>query len=163
MKTLITLILPLLLVKVTYAQEEQGAVLPPANETPYSNVIQVDNTSKEELHKRARKWAAYNCELIVLDDSEEIVAHGIVFLNQWYQSDITYTVKVKVKESRYKYEITNLRVRSRYNDSGAIEYPLEDYTMIGKKKFDQVVKEELNHKLIVLLEQAMKTPIDDNW
>jgi hypothetical protein len=164
MKILITLILPFLFVKGTYAQEEQGTVLPPVNEITYSKVIQVDNTSKEELHKRARKWAAYNCDVISLDDDEEIVSRGIVFLNKWYQSDIGYTMKVKVKDSRYKYEIINLRVKSRYYaDDAVAEYPLEDYSMIGKKNFDKVVSEELNHKLIDLLEQAMKTPIDDNW
>jgi hypothetical protein len=165
MKILITLILPFLLVKGIYAQEEKGTDTPPVNESVYSNIIQVENTSKEELHKRARKWAAYNCNVITLDDGEEIVGHGIVFLNKLYQDDIAYTIRIKVKDSRYKYEIVNLRVKSRYysGNIAVVEYPLEDYVMIGKANFDKAVKEELNRKLIVLLDKAMNTPLDNNW
>jgi hypothetical protein len=163
MKNPITLILLLLLVKGIYAQEKQEAVLPPEdNKIIYSNIIQVDNTSKEELYKRARKWAAYTCDVITLDDNDEIVGRGIVFLGQFYSYDISYTIKLKVKDGRYKYEIINLRVRSRSQDDGAVEYPLDDYIteMIGGKN---KLGKEFNQKLIALLEKTMKTPIDDNW
>jgi hypothetical protein len=165
MKILNTLILTLLLVNGTYAQKDPGTALPPVKEIAYSKIIHVDNTSNEELHKRARKWAAYNCDAITLDDDEEIVGRGIVFLSKWDLTDISYTIKVKVKDNRYKYEIVNLRVRSRYynNNVAIVECPLEDYSMIGKKNFDEAVSEELNHKLIASLESAMKTPIDDTW
>jgi hypothetical protein len=165
MKILITLILPLLLVNGIYAQEGKGTVTPPVNEVAFSNIVQVENTSKEELHKRARKWAAYNCDAITLDDDGEIVGHGIIFLNKMDQNDISYTIKLKVKDNRYKYEILNLRVKARYynNNVAIVEYPLEDYSMIGKANFDKAVKEELNRKLIALLDKAMKTSIDENW
>ena len=165
MKILITLILPFFLVQAIYAQDKKGTVSPPVNEFNFSSIIQVENTSKDELHKRARRWAAYNCDVVTLDDDEEIAARGIVFLDKLYQDDIAYTIKVSVKDGKYKYEIVNLRVKSRYygNNVGVVEYPLQDYWMIGKKNFDNAVREELNDKLITSLEKAMNTPIDDNW
>jgi hypothetical protein len=164
MKISMALILSLLLVKETHAQENRGAVLSVVDkQIIYSNIIEVDSTSKEELYKRARKWVAYTCDVITLEDSNEIVAHGVLFLNQFVLSDILYTIKVKVKDNRYRYEFIHLRVRSRSQGSGVVEYPLESYSIIGKKKFDREVGEELNLKLIPLLEKAMKNPVDDNW
>jgi hypothetical protein len=164
MKISMILILPLLVAGGLYAQEKQGSELPrKGDQISFSNIVQVDNTSKEELHRRAGKWAAYTCDAVTLNDDDEVVANGILFLNLFSQDDIRYTIKVKVKDSRYKYEITNLRVRSRYPDTAGIEYPIEDYIIIGKKKFEKVAVEQINKEIIESLEQVMKTSEDDTW
>ncbi len=86
----------------------------------YTEVIETKNTSKAELYKRAKLWfvTTYNSanDVLQMDDNEEgiLIGKGIMKYkpNIFYGSDntrgnIKYTIKVFLRENRYKYEITD--------------------------------------------------------
>jgi hypothetical protein len=86
----------------------------------YTEVVQVDSVSKTELYNRAKLWFAtvYNSanDVLQMDNKEsgEIVGKAILKYNptvfsgsEQTKGNIKYTIKVFVKDGRYKYEITD--------------------------------------------------------
>lgn len=97
----------------------------------YTNVVKVDSISKNELYNRAKLWmaSAYNSsnDVIQIGNKEEgqiIGKASIKYLSRVFVGSATtggyikYTIKIFVKEGRYKYEITDFihdpRSRSSY-------------------------------------------------
>jgi len=86
----------------------------------YTEVVQVDSVSKDELYNRAKLWlaTAYNRSSDVLQmedkDAGQIIGKAIIKYNptvfsgsEQTKGTIKYTIKIFVKEGRYKYEITD--------------------------------------------------------
>jgi hypothetical protein len=112
----------------------------------YSEVIEVDSIRKDELYKRAKRWfvEAYKDanKVIQLDDKEsgEIIGKGS-FDAIWnatfvasHKVNVAHTLKIKVKDGKYRYEITDFRVRyvtssTQYTSSSLVDYPIETWNM----------------------------------
>ena len=86
----------------------------------YTEVVQVDSVSQNELYNRAKLWfaTAYNSanDVLQIDNKEEgeIIGKAIMKYNpnvfmgmEQTKGSIKYTIKIFVKEGRYKYEITD--------------------------------------------------------
>lgn len=86
----------------------------------YSQVIEVDSTSKEQLYERALKWittaaGASKGEVITRDkENGEISAKlSMPFKSQYNYNEketrgfVWYTLTIYVKDNKYKYEFTN--------------------------------------------------------
>jgi hypothetical protein len=165
MKTLFMLFFSLVLFIETNAQEKLSDALPVKdNKVIYTNIVQADSISKNELYKRAKKWLANSCEVIVLDDKDELIGRSYIdFGNDIY---LWQTVRIFMKEQKYKYEITDFRVKKFVISNVLNEHTdqsLENYTTHGSlKEFYKNIDSKILEK-IVSIGKAMKTPIDDNW
>lgn len=86
----------------------------------YTEVVHVDSVSKNDLYNRAKFWfaTAYNSanDVLQIDNKEEgeIIGKAIMIYNpnvfsgsEQTKGSINYTIKIFVKEGRYKYEITD--------------------------------------------------------
>lgn len=86
----------------------------------YTEVVQVDSISAIELYSRAKFWfvTAYNSanDVLQMDNKEngEIIGKAIMKYNpnvfvgsETTKGNIKYTIKIFVKDGRYKYEITD--------------------------------------------------------
>ena len=86
----------------------------------YTEVIQSDSTSKNVLYNRAKLWftTVYNSssDVLQMDNKEEgqIIGKAIMKYNptvfsgsEQTKGTIKYTIKIFVKDGRYKYEITD--------------------------------------------------------
>jgi len=86
----------------------------------YSEVVQTDSISQNELYNRAKLWFAttYNSanDVLQMDNKEEgqLIGKAILKYNpnvlsgsEQTKGNINYTIKIFVKNGRYKYEITD--------------------------------------------------------
>lgn len=152
-------------------------------EINYSGIVVVDNVTKAELYRRARKWFidTYKSakDVLQLEDKEngEVIGKGF-FEELWqvtfYANELTRiytTVAITVKDGRYKYEIKDFRIQYFVNGYGTIvgynvDSPLDTWAVgyrpenISKffAKVDGHVKD-----MIASLEKAMKTKTEDDW
>lgn len=99
----------------------------------YTDVVYVDdNANKSELYSRAREWFAktYNSSnnVIQMEDKEsgKIVGKALlqVYNKAWGMKGeagyINYTISIYMKDSRYKYEITNFHHTGQYSNGTTI-------------------------------------------
>lgn len=110
----------------------------------YQGVVQVPGVSADELYSRAREWFAvtFNSGKAVLDMDDRVAGKLIgngystyyqttLFLAGEYQ--LWRSVKVYVKDGRYRYELTGFTVSGPYNMTGvsaalvAQKIPVENY------------------------------------
>ena len=162
MRITTVLILSFIFLTGIYAQDKLRNVLPLKNgKVTYTNVIQTDSLSKDELYKRAKIWLACTYELVKLDDKDELIGRGYIYYSGGVY--VWQTIKIQMKNGRYKYEITDFILKE-YNvfqgSSSFIEGSI-DSPRYGKGFYEYI--DTSIKKLIVSLEKAMKTPIDDNW
>ena len=148
----------------------------------YSEVVQIDSTDKSKLYTKAKKWFVdqYKSakDVIQLDDKEngEIIGKGY-FETQWQANFMTmqkvnvwHTVKVSVKDNKYRYEISNFELKwhtapSKYSSGGNTEVLIEDFWKnreSNAKKYFAKVDTEVK-SIISSLERFMKAPIGDDW
>lgn len=86
----------------------------------YTEVVKVDSVYKNELYKRAKLWfvETYNSskDVLQLDSKEDGILIGKALMEYnpkvfsrsgLTKGNIKYTIKVFVKEGRYKYKITD--------------------------------------------------------
>jgi hypothetical protein len=102
---------------------------PATNKILYTEVVQVPGTSQTELYTRAKLWFAStfkSAKAVVQADEKEVgVIQGSAFqsisvmaLGMPSRVRLWYTVKMTLKDGRYKYEITDFQVQdnpSQYN------------------------------------------------
>lgn len=94
----------------------------------YSEVIQVDGVSKDELYNRAKQWfsSAYrDANKVIKDESKSdgsITAKAIMRYNSGILSGsaitkgaISYDIAIAVRDGRYKYVISNF-IHTPYDD-----------------------------------------------
>lgn len=125
MKNLLTLLF-IVLPWVVYAQ---NATLPFDSTTGrilFTNIVEVDNSSKDVLYNKARTWFSthFNSGETVLDMDEKALGKliGKAALPFKFQNTtggglfteryiLWYTLIVEIKNGRYRYEITNLEIK----------------------------------------------------
>ncbi len=148
----------------------------------YTGVVQVDSLSSEELYKRSKRWFfdTYNSgkDVIQLDDKEsgEIIGKGF-FETYWESSFISgiginvfQTIKVQVKDGRYKYEITDFKVKyyvapSKYASASNVDEPLETWNTWREENCNKIrAKIDIQVKgLITSFEKFVRTKPQDDW
>lgn len=149
----------------------------------YSDVIEVDSIDKDELYKRAKRWFVESYKdankVIQLDDKDsgEIIGKGS-FDALWNATfvashvvNVGHTVKIQVKDGKYRYEITDFRVRyvtssTQYTSSSLVDYPIETWNMerpANTRKFLPQVNLSVA-KLIDSMNNYMTTkPTNKDW
>jgi len=163
------------------------------NELIYSEVIKVDsNISKSELYNRAKTWfvTTYNSsnDVLQLDDKEngQLIGRAIIKYKSkrtYMGSDLTigyikYTIKIFVKDGRYKYEISNFIHKSTYytnpSSMGLItvdEFPLIKPRNLTKNVSNKIwldIKNQINNNISNLilglkLDMLKETETKINW
>lgn len=96
----------------------------------YTEVVQVDSVSKDELYNRAKLWLAntyVNSKAVLqIDNKEEgqIICKALMIYtpkifsgSEQTKGTIRYTFKIYLKDGRYKYEITDF-----FHDPDGNEY-----------------------------------------
>jgi len=167
MKSFLTLSL-LFIFAGSYGQEKLLDILPSKDGiVTYSEVVQVDSSSKIDLYKKAKKWfvTTYKSakEVIQLDDPEngEIIGKGN-FKVSYYSREpfISHTISISVKDGRYKYSITDLT----YSDNQNEKFSIENFpkSWFGKKKLYLKVDEEIN-AIILSLKKYMSSKEKEDW
>jgi hypothetical protein len=114
----------------------------------YTEVVQVPGASQAELYARAKLWFADTFkstkDVVQAADKEAGVIQGtgfqgitVVVMGTHTPLRLWYTVKIALKEGRYKYDITEFRVQSypsQYNLQPFEPAPAEPYIDLDKKK-----------------------------
>lgn len=103
----------------------------------YSEVIQVDSASANELYNRAKFWLAssYNSSKDVLQidnkNDGQILGKALFSFNQTFldrsgqtKGSIKYTISITVKDGRYKYEVTEFIHEPIGNEYGKMSFGL---------------------------------------
>ena len=143
---------------LTYGQDSMFSSIPLKNgKAFYSGIVQIDNVSKNELYNRAKRWFVNTYtsaqDNIQLDDKEngEIVGKGC-FQTNWdiaiissQNINVCQTIRILIKDNRYKYEITNFSVNYFANagqTSGPafFDMPLENWMSFSKKNSQKLFK-----------------------
>jgi hypothetical protein len=174
----------LLLAVSSFGQDEKLLDVLPMKDgkVTYTGIIQVDSSDKSKLYNKAKKWfiEQYKSakDVIQLDDKEngEIIGKGY-FETVWQMGfgiaqkvNDWHTVKVSVKDNKFKYEITDFRVKyyvssSQYSRGSDVDVSIEDFgknrEKNAKKYYAQVDKEVIS--IISSLEKFMKAPAKDDW
>src|SRR5450830_1164209 len=109
------------------AQEKLLGILPLKDgKVTYTDIIQLQGVSKNEIYNRAKHWFidTFNSgkDVIQLDDKEtgEVIGKGCfkaVWMINFYSSqsvNVWKTIKIQIKDGRYRYEITDFRMRNYY-------------------------------------------------
>lgn len=132
----------------------------------YQAVVPVPGASKQELYRRAREWFVDNFkayqQVVSVEDTlgGEIVGtyHSTqdkYFLLTYTPWEYWRTLKVYVKNGRYRYELTNFGVRDvRY---GRGIYPLHPQSPADLRRFGPEANQQAQHDVAALL-RAMSTP-----
>jgi hypothetical protein len=93
-----------------------GQTLPKvANQYAFESVVQMDNTTQQELYSRARAWFAttFNSanDVLQLESKEEgkLIGNGITVLrNGQHPTKLHFTLNLQFKDGRYRWEMSNL-------------------------------------------------------
>lgn len=158
-------------------------ILPVINgKVNYTGIVIVDSTDKLKLYTKAKKWfiKQYRSakDVIQLDDKEnaEVIGKGF-FETIWENSftserkvNVWHTVKIYLKDNKFKYEITDITLRyyveasmfsEPSNEEVAIENFGRDRKRNTKKYFAQVDAEVMS--IISSLVKFMKAPAKEDW
>lgn len=152
----------------------------------YTDVVQIDSAKKEELFNRAKAWfvSEYKSANDVLQmqdkDAGIIIGKGMfkAGLNMGimvgYQIvDVYHTVKIYIKDGKYKYEITDLNGKyysspSKYSSGGFNDMPIGNVTIpMNKKNYRKFLEsiDESIKSIISSLKLAMSKSLtgNTNW
>jgi hypothetical protein len=163
----------MLFVSIIHISMAQGDLSPlPVTDgrVVYTGIVEVTNSSKEELFARARKWIALTYksakDVIQLEDKEsgELVAKGILLV-PWMMAEnhIFHTFSISVKNDKFRYIIDALVVSrpSTVLDNHPIEQLPKSWG--GKKNLYEKVDKEIK-RTIASLETAMRSDQkNDDW
>ena len=173
-----SIIASLLFVAVSFGQQLE-----------FSQVVAVDNVSKNTLHKRAVSWVAGVFKsakhVMQINDMEtgEIVCKGNIdfyvdrFMCNAASGRVDFTLKIYSKDNRYKYIVTDIVHHARNEvysvgpvpETGSVER-LPEFTTRLTAIVVERIREDVNsgivNGLIGSLKKAMvkqSEPEDDNW
>jgi hypothetical protein len=121
---------------------------PASGKIDYSEVVQVAGANQAELYARAKLWFADTFKsakaVVQADDKDTGIIQGTAFQDISVVAmgipsavKLWYTIKIALKDGRYKYDITDLRVQnypSQYNLSPGEPTPAEAYINTDQKK-----------------------------
>lgn len=166
-----------------FGQDKLLGILPLKDgKVTYVDVVQVDSISKDELYKRTKRWFidTYKSakDVIQLDDKENGEVIGKGFFETYWQItfysgqniNVWQTIKVQVKDGRYRYEITDFNVKyyvspSQYTSATNVDMPLETWNQVREencKKIYTKIDAEVQ-LLIISLEKFVKMQPKDDW
>jgi len=146
----------------------------------YTEVVQIDGATKDQLFTRARQWFndawKSSKDVLQITDKESGELSGKGIISSYYDNkglglstkvpvDYDVTVSVFVKDGRYKYEFTNIKARpgkSSMETLGVIKStttcPVK-FTFASQKKSDALyenLKTHLSEEVILLVENLKK-------
>lgn len=145
-------------------------------EYQYEDVVQVDGVSKQELLNRAKEWInLYYKDPSFKKDSSNIIKKLVGYKFKWkfisknIPIELIYDLEIKVKDNKYKYTISNLRIgRMIRNEFDGIT--LKKYIDRFPVKYQINIEEPIDTELmkaIENLEKYMKTEKyieeEDDW
>ena len=183
MKKIYILFLVLFISNWILAQDKLLGILPLKDgKVTYTDVVQLQGVSKDEMYKRAKHWFidSFNSgkDVIQFEDKEngEVISKGCfktIWMTNFYSSqsiNVWKTIKIQIKDDRYRYEITDFRMRNYYLPSQNasitdVGIPLEEWNKghdSSNKRFYPKINTQLT-SLIKSLEVAMKSNISDSW
>jgi Domain of unknown function (DUF4468) with TBP-like fold len=97
-------------------------------EVDFTEVVHVDSANKDKLYRIARAWFANTFtsanKVLEMDDKDAGMLIGKAYQDVYYKdliankSKLWYTIKVYLKDNRYRYEITDMFIEDypgRYN------------------------------------------------
>lgn len=174
----------LILTIPSFGQEEKlFDILPMKNgKVTYTGIVTVDSINKIKLYNNVKKWfiEQYRSakDVIQLDDKEngEVIGKGFFETNWQYtfvderKVNVWHTVKIYLKDNKFKYEITNFTLKyyvegSMYSAGKNVEEAIENFgkdrERNTKKYFAQVDAEVTS--IISSLLNFMKAPPKDDW
>jgi hypothetical protein len=120
---------------------------PTTGKLVYTEVVQVPGASQAELYARAKLWFANTFksakDVVQAEDKEAGIIQGtgfqditVVSMGLPVREKLWYTIKIAIKEGRYKYDITNFRVQnypSEYNINPGEPVAAEGYIKTDQK------------------------------
>lgn len=133
---------------VLAAPELKAIPFDPTGKILYTEVVQVPGASQAELYARAKLWFADTFKsakaVVQADDKDAGIIQGTAFqdisvvaMGMPSAVKLWYTIKIALKDGRYKYDITDLRVQnyaSQYNLNPGEPVPAEGYISADQKK-----------------------------
>lgn len=156
----------------------------------YSGIVVIEGATKEQLYQRARSWFndAFKSskDVIQIQDKEtgEIAGKGIIkssitvrmFGSHDYEAPFSFSMKVFVKDGKFKYDITNFdnyefgtnRVSPLGVLTSSTECPVK-WPGYSQKRMDEVwasAKQNIEPKvtsLISSLKKSMSAPVSDDF
>jgi len=166
MRTFFALVFATALSMTINAQDKFKDIFPLINgKITYTNIVKVDSISKDEIYNRAKHWLAYNYDYFKIDDKDELICKGHI---QYGYAQIWQIITIKIKEGRYKYEITNFQATQHVvmeGSSSDIDVPLEKYQAflhLGEKEAYKNIDSQINAQ-IESLKKAISTEKTENW
>ena len=141
----------------------------------YSEVIEVENASADDLYIRAREWftIAYNNADVVIQMSENNIVIGKAkHIIRGYSfsgnTEYDYNIKIECRDGRYKYTISDIDLRTKQSALNGYLTTSEVFVKDGKRRpmYDSSwlkVKEEFNNyqnELVASLIKFMTTVAD---
>ena len=153
----------------------------------YTDVIEVDSSiKKDELYNRAKSWFVTEYKsanaVLQMQDKDAGIIMGKGMFEAGYNMglmvglqivNVYHTVKIFIKDGKYKYEITDLNGKyyssaTRYSSGGLNEFPIGNVIMPGNKKNYKKFLEDVDQNIkaiITSLKSAMAKPLTDssNW
>jgi len=162
------LLTSILWVSSTFCQEKLEDILPLKNNiVTYSGIIDVENTSKDELFKRAKRWFVLASksakDVIQMDDKEngELIGKATFKVEYFYLNPyILHTITILVKDSKFKYQITDFS----YSDNQNTKFSIEHFPKMwaGKKKLYTRINEAVEGE-IASIKKQMTSSESSEW
>lgn len=91
------------------------------NKVCYSGIVNVDSTTKDVIYSKAREWftvtfASAN-DVIQMDSKDQIIGKAfqniyVTSMGMQVKTRMFYTVKIYIKDNKYRYEITDIYYKS---------------------------------------------------
>lgn len=154
MKSLLCLTFILVFPMTVKSQDKLKGILPLVNgKVTYTNVIQTDSLSAEEIYNRAKLWLVNNFEFIKLDAKDKLISKGYI---QYRSLRISLMLTIKIKNERYKYEFTDFKwvdYEKNYTIESDIEKPHNSIT----RKYDFKYIDAHVNEFVTLLKGAINS------
>jgi hypothetical protein len=149
-----------------FSQRELLPLNPETRLIEFTELVTVDSSLTQEiLHYKAKEWFAQSFrsanDVIQMDDKDAgiIIGKGL-FSTRYTVGDIHFTMKVQVKDGRYKYWISNfIHEELTHNWSGGLienEKPDCGYYFMAKKVWLQYIPEAIIEK-VNFMKKSLKT------
>lgn len=169
MKTI--LITLLMIPSLAFTQETQFPINPETHKIEYTDLVKVDSTlTSNELFTRAREWIAVTFKsansVIQMEDkgSGIIIGKGNISIPKTslqVGSIVSFTIKIQVKNGRYKYWVNDLVHTSPYGNGGGLENEKPAWGWAMMKKAWVQIKDRASiaiPEFIASLNEQMKKP-----
>lgn len=173
-----------LFTSVIFAQTPKLPIDSITKEITYSEVVKLDSTfTKDKLFSNAKLWISktFNSSKSIIDTEDK--QEGVIIIKPMFQAyhralgmdhnsgHIEYTLKIFIKDGKYKYEITDFYHNGRYNNfqtygncTKMINTKDKVMGISYQKKYDYYLKQidEHSNALINDIKKSMSQSIKNN-